>query len=55
MGKEVETSKQKEPITFEFSIQESDGMIQMKNILPNFCGLPSEDPDTFPFEFYVLC
>jgi hypothetical protein len=34
MGEEVETPKQKEPISFEFPIQESDGMMQMKNIPP---------------------
>jgi hypothetical protein len=59
MGEEVETSKQKEPIMFEFPIQESKGILQMKNImpyaLPNFHGFPSEDPDTFLFEFDVLC
>jgi hypothetical protein len=59
MGEEVEIPKQKEPITFKFPIQESDGIIQMKNILPsalpNFHGFPSEDPDTFLFEFDVLC
>lgn len=58
MGEEVEEPKQIEPIMFEFSIQESDGIIQMKNILPsalpNFHGFPSGDPDTLLFEFYVL-
>ena len=55
----METSKKKEPITFEFPIQESEGIFQMKNIppsaIPNFRGLPSEDPNTFLFEFDVLC
>jgi hypothetical protein len=59
MGEEVEAPKQREPIMFEFPIQESDGIIQMKNIppssLPNFHGFPSEDLDTFLFEFDVLC
>jgi hypothetical protein len=31
----------------------------MKNIppsiLPNFYGMPSEDPDAFLFEFDILC
>jgi hypothetical protein len=44
---------------FEFPIQEFNGIIKMKNIpsvsLPNFLGLPSEDPNTFHFEFDVLC
>jgi hypothetical protein len=56
---EMETPKQKEPITFEFPIKETEGILQMKNIppsaLPNFRGLPSEDPDTFLFEFDILC
>jgi hypothetical protein len=59
MEEEMETPKQKEPITFEFPIKETEGILQMKNIppsaLPNFRGLPSEDPDTFLFEFDVLC
>jgi hypothetical protein len=44
---------------FEFPIQESDGEAKMKNInpsaLPHFHGLVSEDPDTFLFEFVVIC
>jgi hypothetical protein len=59
MEEEMETPKKKEPITFEFPIKETEGILQMKNIppsaLPNFRGLPSEDPDTFLFEFDVLC
>jgi hypothetical protein len=46
-------------VTFEFPIQYSDGMVQMKNIppsaLPNLHGLASEDLDTFLFKFDVLC
>jgi hypothetical protein len=57
MGEEMEISKQKEPITFEFPIQESERLLPMKNIppfaLPNFRGLPSKDPDTILFEFDV--
>jgi hypothetical protein len=54
----METSKQKEPIKFEFPIQGSKGILQIKNIppsaLPNFLGFPSEDPKTFLFEFDVF-
>ena len=32
MGEEMETSKKKEPITFEFPVQKSEGILQMKNI-----------------------
>ena len=46
-------------MTFAFPIIDSDVDAPMKNIphstLPNFYGLPSEDPDTFLFEFDVLC
>ena len=47
--------------TFEFPIRNPRSTIthQMKNIphsaLPNFHGMASEDPDTFLFEFDVLC
>jgi len=51
MGEEVKELKQKEPVNFEFLIQDSDGTTQMKNnltsSLPNFHGLASEDPYTF--------
>jgi hypothetical protein len=44
---------------FEFPIQETNGETKMKNInpssLPHFHGLVSEDPDTFLFEFAVIC
>jgi hypothetical protein len=44
---------------FEFPIRESDGEAKMKNInpsaLPHFHGLVSRDPDTFLFEFAVIC
>jgi len=44
---------------FEFPICESDGEAKMKNInpsdLPHFHGLVSKDPNTFLFEFVVIC
>jgi hypothetical protein len=51
----METLKKKKPITFEFYIQDFEGILQMKNIppsaLPNYRGLPSEDLDTFLLNF----
>lgn len=51
--------KEEELVTFEFPIREVGGETQMKNIppstLPNFCGVSSEDPDAFLFEFIVFC
>jgi len=45
--------------TFEFLIMNSVGEAPMKNILlsslPSFQGMIVEDPDTFLFEFDVLC
>jgi len=42
-----------------FPIREIDGDTKMKNIspsiLPHFHGLTIEDPDTFLFEFDVIC
>jgi len=42
-----------------FPIRETNGDTKMKNIspsaLPHFHGLTTEDPDTFLFEFYVVC
>ena len=42
-----------------FPIRETNGEMKMKNIspsaLPHFHGMTSEDPDTFLFEFVVLC
>jgi hypothetical protein len=59
MGEEVEAPKKKEPVTFEYPIQDSYGMNQMKNIppssFPNSRGMANEDLDTFLFEFVVLC
>ena len=45
--------------TFEFPISDIRGESPMKNIplsaLPSFQGMTIEDPDTFLFEFNVLC
>ena len=42
-----------------FPIREANGETKMKNIipsaLPHFHGLTSDDPDTFMFEFVVVC
>jgi len=42
-----------------FSIRETNGDVRMKNIspsaIPHFHVLTSEDPDTFLFEFFVVC
>ena len=42
-----------------FPLRETNGDMKMKNIspsaLPHFHGLTIEDPDTFLFEFVVLC
>jgi hypothetical protein len=44
---------------FDLPIRESDGKTKMKNInpfvLPHFHGLVSKDPETFLFEFVVIC
>ena len=44
---------------FEFPIKDLGGVTQMHIIppssLPNFHGLANEDPDTFLFEFKILC
>ena len=46
-------------VTFEFPISDLGGVTQMHIIpsssLPNFHGLDNEDPNTFLFEFEVLC
>lgn len=45
--------------TFEFPINNIEGEAPIKNIplssLPSFQGMTMEDPDTFLFEFHVLC
>lgn len=52
---------QEEESTFKFPIQEpeEDDEIKMKNIppsvLPKFYGMASEDPDSFLFEFDIVC
>ena len=42
-----------------FPIQDMDISVPMKNIppsfLPNFHGMRTEDPETFLFEFEILC
>ena len=47
------------PEPFGFPILDEDTTVTMKNIspyiLPNFHGLRNEDPETFIFEFEVLC
>jgi len=46
-------------VTFEFPIYDRKCTTQMNNItpfdLPHFRGISNEDPDTFHFEFDVLC
>ena len=55
------THQEEEESTFKFPIQEpqEDEEIKMKNIppsvLPNFYGMASEDPDSFLFEFDIVC
>jgi hypothetical protein len=45
--------------TFGFPILDMDKDILMKNIplssLPHFRGMSTEDPDSFLFEFDILC
>ena len=57
-GEEEETGNQTET-TFGFSILDTTPNVNMKNIplsvLPTFYGKNSEDPDTFLFEFDILC
>jgi len=49
----------RERIEGAFPIRETNEVTKMKNIspsaLPHFHGLTSEDPDTFLFEFTVIC
>jgi hypothetical protein len=57
-GEEEETGNQTET-TFGFPILDTTLNVNMKNIplsaLPTFYGKNSEDPDTFLFEFDILC
>ena len=51
--------REDERIEGAFPIRETNGDMKMKNIspsaLPHFHGLTTEDPDTFLFDFFVLC
>jgi hypothetical protein len=57
-GEEEENGNQTETI-FKFPILDTTPNVNMKNIalsaLPTFYGKNSEDPDTFLFEFDILC
>jgi hypothetical protein len=57
-GKEEEDGNQTET-TFGFPILDTTPNVNVKNIpfstLPTFYGKISEDPDTFLFEFDILC
>jgi hypothetical protein len=56
---EMDGDDDNEEDPFGFPIQETDINVQMKNIhpyvLPNFKGMRSEDPETFLFEFEIIC
>jgi len=60
-GPQNQGRREEEESTFKFPIQEpgEDEEIKMKNIppsvLPNFYGMASEDPDSFLFEFDIVC
>jgi len=51
--------REDERIEGAFPIRETNGDMKMKSTspsaLPHFHGLTTEDPDTFLFEFAVLC
>ena len=55
----ADNRREDERIEGAFPIRETNGEMKMKNIslsaLPHFHGLTTEDPDTFLFEFVVLC
>ncbi|MCY6524861.1 hypothetical protein, partial [Actinobacillus pleuropneumoniae] len=55
----ADNRREDERIEGAFPIRETNGDMKMKNIspsaLPHFHGLTTEDPDTFLFEFFVLC
>jgi len=62
-GPPNQNQREEEESTFKFPIQEPgedhDEEIKRKNIpssvLPNFYGMASEDPDSFLFEFDIVC
>jgi hypothetical protein len=57
--KEEEEAGNQTENTFRFPILDTTPNVNMKNIpllaLPTFYGKRSEDPDTFLFEFDILC
>ena len=59
MAENRNSRREDERIEGAFPIRETNGDMKMKNIspsaLPYFHGLTTEDPDTFLFEFFVLC
>ncbi|MCY6488090.1 hypothetical protein, partial [Actinobacillus pleuropneumoniae] len=54
---EMDGDDEEDPLRF--PIQDTNGNVNMKNIppsfLPKFHGLKSEGPETFLFEFEILC
>jgi hypothetical protein len=56
---EEEETRNQTKTTFRFPILDTTPNVNMKNIplsaLPTFYGKNSEDPDTFLFEFDILC
>ena len=54
---DVDDDNEEDPLGF--PIQDTNGSVHMKNIppcfLPKFHGLRPEDPETFLFEFEILC
>ena len=56
---EIDGNDDNEEDPLVFSIQDNDINVHMKNIppsfLPKFHGLRSEDPETFLFEFEIVC
>ena len=59
MARNQNDRRDREIIESAFPIRETNGDTKMKNIspsaLPHFHGLSTEDPDTFLFEFDVIC
>ena len=56
---EIDGDDDNEEDPIEFPIKDIDGSVHMKNIppsfLPKFHSLRSEDPETFLFEFEIVC